>query len=328
MTAMNYLIFNASVIIFLWVTVEISCIWPPAYKVNLTDEGTFEIFETIKNSEVQDVYDEEELVKRQDMDKLGVKPQLDKFFRIHNSLQKSKEIVSKDEQIKKKVFETLNPDREYPLPWKGGFVDQDGNFKDEDIVYFNEEALKPDERKQKRDKKLKTKEENYDYSQLKKEYENEVKTAAKANETVQNKNVDEDGTLRKAIVNLVEKTSRNCTEEERKGIGIGAMECFFSDLNKAKMKNRTLEKLVRILIIWFAVYIFIAIPCWCQYGWCCCCFRCKFCRPREEIEEVKTFFVNNPPGIYHDKDGNVIEYQPTFYEKYAQRKVEQELKKL
>lgn len=37
--------------------------------------------------------------------------------------------------------------------------------------------------------------------------------------------------------------------------------------------------------------------------------------------------ADNPPGVYH-KDGTIIKYKPTHYEKYAQKRLEQALLKL
>ncbi|XP_023016667.2 uncharacterized protein [Leptinotarsa decemlineata] len=329
MTSMKQ--FSISVMLYIFLlNLEIYCIWPPAYKVNLTDEETFEIFDALKNSDVQDVYDEEELIKREDLEKLGIKSHPEKYFRIHHSLRrKKKDISTKDKRMKKKVFETFNPDSEYSLPWKGGFVNEEGSFiKDEDVIYFNQDAIISEEHKEKRDDKVENKDENYDYSKLKQEYKEELKTIVKSNETLNYTDTKEEESLKESVRSLIKKPLRNCTDEEKKGIGILAIECLLSDLNKPRMKNQFLEKLVRIVAVWFAVYLIIAIPCWCQYGWCCCCFRCKFCQPREEIEEVKRYFTNNPPGIFHDKDNKVFEYQPTFYEKYAHKKLEQELRNL
>lgn len=63
-------------------------------------------------------------------------------------------------------------------------------------------------------------------------------------------------------------------------------------------------------------------------GWCCCCFRCKFCFPKERIEDAKTFFVNFPPGVYVDENNEVINFEPTFYEKNAYKRLEQLIMKI
>lgn len=62
-------------------------------------------------------------------------------------------------------------------------------------------------------------------------------------------------------------------------------------------------------------------------GWCCCCCRCKFCNPRKEIDEVKTFCANNPVGVYHE-DGVLVKYKPTAYESYAQKNLEKAIDRL
>ena len=127
-------------------------------------------------------------------------------------------------------------------------------------------------------------------------------------------------------------------------LGIAALKCIVIDLQTSKSTNSTvriLEKILRITLIWFCVYVVIAIPCWCQRGtktpklyknsnrtipgWCCCCCCCcKMCRPRETIDEAKRFFTQNPPGVLI-MDGKKIEYPPTTYEIYTQQRLEKAL---
>lgn len=131
--------------------------------------------------------------------------------------------------------------------------------------------------------------------------------------------------------------------------GLAAAECFWIELKSPKLKGAKLqiiEKIARIALIWFCVYLVIAIPCWCQrgtvidsyqfitllklfnfLGWCCCCFRCKFCKPRQRIDEAKHFLMNNPAGVYHINDEKVT-YTPSNYEEYAQKKLQHVLMKL
>lgn len=60
-------------------------------------------------------------------------------------------------------------------------------------------------------------------------------------------------------------------------------------------------------------------------GWCCCCFRCKFCRPRSRINEAKKFMMDNPPGTFVSEDKKTINYKPTVYENDAYEKLKKTL---
>lgn len=107
--------------------------------------------------------------------------------------------------------------------------------------------------------------------------------------------------------------------------------------------NRLSTKIFYLSLVILAAYIIIAIPCWCSkgklkknnknltyiqfLGWCCCCCRCKWCFPRQRIDEAKKFLADNPVGVYHDKDGKKIEFKTTIYEKYAFAQLEKALKK-
>ncbi|KAJ8958930.1 hypothetical protein NQ318_019700 [Aromia moschata] len=308
--------------------------WPPPYKVNLTSEEIFVISEPLEKSDVQDVYDEEEMIKMEEMKEINLKSQNDKYYRIHQHYQNQEQLTKRKDYDgkKEKPFEEFNPDSEEPLPWKAGFVDQDDEFLPEKgMIYFDEDAkLVKEGQKQKRADSANGAGENYDYANLKAEYNKEVKMAAKSKETLKYSTVKEDESFKdsaKALVNFKQKP-RNCTAEEAKGIGLGAVECFWMEANKPKTNSKIFEKILRIFVIWIVVYIVVAIPCWCQYGWCCCCCRCKFCRPKEQIDDIKKFIADNPVGVFHDEEGNKIKYKPTYYEKYAQKRLEEEINRL
>ncbi|KAJ8915646.1 hypothetical protein NQ315_003430 [Exocentrus adspersus] len=307
-------------------------IWPPPYSVNLSHEETFVISEMLKDNDVQDVYDEEELIKQEDTrERLNLKTsENEEFYRIHQQARRYNDRLSKDEGYNKdkvQIFKEFNPDVEEPVPWKAGFVDEKGKFlEDEDTFYFDLEDNFNDNKAKRSNEEANnnTDKVNYDYKNFKAEYENNIKAAVKANDTVKYTTVKEDESVKDSVKAMVDfkKTPRNCTAEEMKGIGLGAVECFWVEMQQPRMKNHMFEKILRVFIIWVILYIVIAIPCWCQYGWCCCCCRCKFCYPRENIAEVQKFFAQNPIGIYHDDEGNVYTYKPTNYEKYAYKKLE------
>ncbi|XP_023309947.1 uncharacterized protein LOC111691408 [Anoplophora glabripennis] len=317
---------------------DVCAIWPPAYSVNLSHEETFVISEPLKDSDVQDVYDEEELIEKEDLaERRSMKSQNEKYFRIHRQVGRYNDKFGGEDGYNKdkiKVFEEYNPDVDDPVPWKAGFVDEHGKFKpDEGIIYFDGEPQRYfGNNKPKREEEAADKNDSvsYDYNSLKKEYEKNIKAAEKSNDTVRYSTVKEEESIKESVKAMFDfkKTPRNCTVEESKGIGLGAMECFWMEMKKPKIKNHVFAKAIRIIIIWVLLYVVIAVPCWCQYGWGCCCCRCKFCRPRENILEVQKFFAENPVGVYHDENGKVFNYKPTSYEKYAYKKLEQQLNKL
>ncbi|KAJ8977157.1 hypothetical protein NQ317_015480 [Molorchus minor] len=309
-------------------------IWPPPYNISLSHEETFVISELLEKSDVQDVYDEEEMIKKEEMENMKINPPREKFFMVHQHVADSNNNVKDDidYQSKEKSVEEFNPDREEALPWQGGFVNEHEQFiPEKEMIYFDEDAkaLKGNE-KQKREDLAKRDSQNYDYMNFKAEYENNVKQEQKSNDTVRYSTVKESESLRDSAKELIafKETPRNCTAEEMKGIGSAAVECFWMEANKPKTNSRALEKAIRLFIVWIVIYVVVAIPCWCQYGWCCCCFQCKFCKPREQIDEVKRFVAENPVGVYHDEEGNKITYKATNYEKYAQKKLEKEIDRL
>lgn len=120
---LNYLIILGILII-----PKTFCIWPPPYKITLSYEETFVIFDPIDKAELQDVY-EEEMINREDMRNLKVESHDDKYYRIHRSLNNKNMKEENEEPVKKKkVFEEFNPDKEYPAPFKAGLVDDEKEF--------------------------------------------------------------------------------------------------------------------------------------------------------------------------------------------------------
>lgn len=107
----------------------IEAIWPPAYKVNLSDQETFVIHEEFG---LDDLYsDEDEMIKEKDLKRINFVDNNDKYFRIHK-LAMRKNIENKKFQLKmqkeyKKIKENAFKNEE-SVPWIGGFVDKSGNF--------------------------------------------------------------------------------------------------------------------------------------------------------------------------------------------------------
>nr|CAI5863591.1 unnamed protein product [Callosobruchus analis] len=305
----------------------VECFWPPPVDIDFKQEEVFELSDPIKVEEVQDVYDEDEMIQDQHRKALGVKPYADKLYVFHRNLKREEVKKTPVERKQRQKFVESNPDLEEPIPWKAGIVNEKGEFS-EDVYYFDGDNLK-ESRKRKRADGEST-EPNYDYAQMKAEYNKLAEEAARSKETLNYTEVKEDETPKEAVETAVDfkKISKNCTEQEKRGIGLQAVECLFADLSNPKMKNRTLERIIRITIIWMSIYLVVATFCWCQYGWCCCCCRCKICRPREQIDEAKKFFVENPLGVYKENEDTTHRYQPTYYEKYALKQLEKELGRL
>lgn len=69
-------------------------------------------------------------------------------------------------------------------------------------------------------------------------------------------------------------------------------------------------------------------------GWCCCCFRCKFCFPRKRIILAKQYYAMNPPGILvkdlkKKKDvKESVKYKATEYEYNAYKTFEAAIKNI
>ncbi|XP_057337910.1 uncharacterized protein LOC130675983 [Microplitis mediator] len=181
-------------------------------------------------------------------------------------------------------------------------------------------------------------EEDYDYESLKAEYDQQIIDSFYKNETF---NFTDDGqpedTPKEFVKDLVViKKPRNCTQAELTKFGLKSFECLMFDYQHA-IKNKTDIKLLLIrtwmvIRIWFFIYICIAIPCWCQKGWCCCCFRCEFCFPTRRIQKVRNYYALNPPGKFVEKPladpEHPLIYEPTKAEKRAYRDLGKELKKL
>lgn len=107
-------------------------IWPPGYSVNLTQEGTFVISEDIR-SDTDDVYnDDDEMIKPRELERFGLQAHAAKFYRIHKMVRQHNEVFSDKPGI---AADNVKPaesnfDREEPLPWEAGFVDEKGDFID------------------------------------------------------------------------------------------------------------------------------------------------------------------------------------------------------
>lgn len=291
------------------------CIWPPPYNVDLKQEEIFVIDESLEKAEIQEVYDEE-IVNDNDRKQLGLDVDQGKFYRLHNAFKPAKDNIYKTEFAKNiQIFEESYPEKEEPS--NAGFLgrNQEGSLE---VVLHKREG----------DYKSET-DVTYDYKDLKDEFDKNLKEEKKSNESLTYIETTEEsvpkGFLKKLILSD-ENTTINCSKS--RNFGFNTLECLVEDLGKPKMRSKALERFIRIFLVMTFVYLVIVIPLWCQYGWCCCCCRCKFCRPMEEIEDVRKFFIRNPLGIYHDREGKKHDYKPTVYEKYAHRQLDKALQSL
>ncbi|KAF2881692.1 hypothetical protein ILUMI_24474 [Ignelater luminosus] len=322
-------------------------IWPPSYKVNLTHEETFVISEIIGSDDTEDIYQaENEMIQEQELKKFNLDKDDGKYLQLHQlSARRNQEKLESNHIYKGKYKQKLKemPYEEEVQPWEGGMVDKSGNIKsDSKVIYYPKEYEKRQSelKKNKSSEKAKTVSSNndtdkdYDYNALKAEYDFNLQSFRK-NKLFLNYNETKDEETVKEAVEVIfkgETTSKNCTEADRKGIGLKAAKCIWNDLTKKglnKKERKTIfRRITTIIFIWLLVYLLVAIPCWCQRGWCCCCFQCKFCKPRERIDVAKKYLLDNPIGVYHTPEYEKVTYTPTNYEKYAQKRLEKALMKL
>ncbi|CAG9766399.1 unnamed protein product [Ceutorhynchus assimilis] len=255
-------------LLLLSLILKTTAIWLPEYKVNLKQEEEFVISETLEKSDVQDIYDEEEAIRQEDLKTLKLYENDKRYFGLHRMANlRNAGLKRKEENLYFKRVDEFNPDMEESRPWIGGFVDKYNNImKNEDTLYFDDEA--------KNEKIIKREAENdpddYNYANLKAQYDDSVKKAKQKNDTAKYKEVKEEESAAEAVKTLVDFKAKNCTEEEKSGLGVKAIKCFWLESKKKHMnkdqKFFMLKKVILIMIIWILIYACIAIPLWCQYG--------------------------------------------------------------
>lgn len=108
-------------------------IWPPAYKINLTQSGTFVISEEFGSDDYDDILDsEDEMIKEKDLEVFKLDKDSKKYFGIHQLVKNRNkrvqtnnfpEDVKNAAILKESIFE-----QEDPIPWEAGFVDRNGNL--------------------------------------------------------------------------------------------------------------------------------------------------------------------------------------------------------
>ncbi|XP_068993648.1 uncharacterized protein [Neodiprion pinetum] len=181
--------------------------------------------------------------------------------------------------------------------------------------------------------------ETYDYDLFKAEYYQELEHSKNDNRTfnyTDNRELEKTvGDVFKKIVDF--KMPRNCTQEELTEFGAKALECLAYDYKHAKGKKKVTKILRRtwvVVKVWICVYLCVAVPCWCQKGWCCCCCHCGFCFPKERIIKAKRYYADNPPGVLVEhanseiKESKTTEFEPTLFELEAYENFESAIRNL
>ncbi|XP_053986082.1 uncharacterized protein LOC128880245 isoform X1 [Hylaeus volcanicus] len=170
-------------------------------------------------------------------------------------------------------------------------------------------------------------EEVYDYEKFKKEYDEQIAryTTTDKISNYTNGNTSEETQRKKYPAETLQKLFdfKNCTEASKK-FGIKAIDCLVDNYERQKPAlKKSVQKVWLMIRVWFLIYICLAIPCWCQKGWCCWCFRCKVCFPRTRILFAKQYYALNPPGVLakevkkKEEAQQFITYEPTEFEEDA-----------
>ncbi|KAL3287109.1 hypothetical protein HHI36_001590 [Cryptolaemus montrouzieri] len=320
---------------------SIQCFWPPSYDINLHENITFVISEDQKDEDDKIVQDEDEMILNDELEKLQFNENSNKFAKLHQIAFRKRENIETF-QVNTMKYHESNWDSEEMIPKEIGFVGENGTLEDLIPIYsFKNDAIRKrnhtanesiydtkhvEMKRQYAESSLQDVEYNYD--EMKARFDEDLAKEKTSENILNYKEVKEEETARDSLKTIWrEKDEINCTIEEMKGIGARAFLCVLKEPDKNKA-SKFFARLGKICILWFIVYLIAAVPMWCTRGWCCCCFRCKFCRPRARIDGIKEYFTQNPPGVVHDDYDNIIEYQPTSYETYYQKQLEKELRKL
>ncbi|XP_031344788.1 uncharacterized protein LOC116171894 [Photinus pyralis] len=292
-----------------------ACIFPLSYNVSFKNEETF-IISDIEHDENDDVYQaEDEMLKEDEVNEQNLEVDSKHFKKLHqiSSNYNNKKEFQYNSKLKlkpKEHFQSANDEE----PWETSIIYPNDNGTNDKRNY---------KIRQTHDK------EDYNYDALKVEYDNDIKKEEKSKKTLKYSDTKEEESFNDAINAVVHPVQQNCTVEQQKGIGLSAVQCLMTDImdpktNKAK-RSELLNRVKKLILIWIAMYLIIAIPCWCQRGWCCCCFQCSTCKPHQNIDKAKKFLMDNPPGTYKESAKKVITYKPTHYEKYAYKNLEKAL---
>ncbi|XP_066585746.1 uncharacterized protein [Prorops nasuta] len=262
----------------------------------------------------------------------GFKRDLEKFFKKkkRGAANKNKKISKSKREDDKEPFVTKSPTNSdfFQLMRHGD------RQIDTTIIYISTEIS---EEKTTFVIEQNTMNEFYDYEALKAEYEEQIKKIVQHNNTFNYTDKDKpEESPKDAIAKLINFTKpKNCTKEEMTQIGLQAMQCLVQGYQHVKDKttlNRMLSRTWVVLRVWIYIYLSIAIPCWCQKGWCCCCFRCDICFPKKRINFAKKYYTSNTPGTLIKQKINQlpqkVNYKPTEFEYKAYENLETAIRNL
>ncbi|XP_076226308.1 uncharacterized protein LOC116427437 [Nomia melanderi] len=162
-------------------------------------------------------------------------------------------------------------------------------------------------------------EEEYNYENFKKEYEEQLGKDLTDNKLLNYTYKEQSEEYPKDMLQKL-LDFKNCTETSKQ-LGIKAIDCLIYNYeHKTPALKKPVQKMWLVIRVWFFIYVCLAIPCWCQKGWCCCCFRCKFCFPNKRILFSKQYYAINPPGTLvtevkkKGETQQLITYEPTEFE--------------
>ncbi|XP_076761350.1 uncharacterized protein LOC143429574 [Xylocopa sonorina] len=240
----------------------------------------------------------------------GFKEDLDKVF--NNQLRKTK-----IQNLYKREFQIKHSNKQNNLHfWK--ITTNINNIHENEKRSISLNNMFQEDQEDLKDDDVESGEEAYNYDKFKSEYEEQIETSNKTlNLTDKGKQETNEKEALKILVDF-----KNCT----KTFGIKCLIHNYQEQKDKPIVKKTLSKVWLTIKVWFLIYMCLAILCWCQKGWCCCCFRCKFCFPKKRILFAKQYYANNPPGILSvqikNKEKETIAYESTEIEKDMYEKLE------
>ncbi|XP_045461228.1 uncharacterized protein LOC123671423 isoform X2 [Harmonia axyridis] len=278
-------------IYFLQTHIEVQCFWPPAYVIDLHDNDTFEISEDLGMNTDDIVEDSDEMIPERELSRFQFNKNPHKFVRLHQII----------DGIEKRAaeHEVTHSSNSFNYTEENFYHEYPEERNTSHFTYYLKESLNVEYHNNMSKNSIKSN--NEEKRQL-----NDTDTKATIYES--NKDYNYDEMKRRFEEKIVEEISTEIKYTEMKEYE-GAADSLKTIWKEKDEINCTLEEMKNI-------------------RWCCCCFRCEFCQPRNKIDWIKEYFIKNPVGVIHDNYENRVVYQPTNYEKYYYENLEKELRKL
>ncbi|KAK9875150.1 hypothetical protein WA026_005941 [Henosepilachna vigintioctopunctata] len=338
---MSHFKLTTNIILFSMVLIRVQCFWPPSYDIRLDEDETFEISEELETADENIAQEEDEIIHREELNKFHFNENLHKFDKIHGVVATKNKDMKDEFKPNMAKYEEINWHEEEIEPKAIGFIGEGRGFQlaqfEHSEVLGNASSItsvKRDVLKEKEesehvfDKRQSKSDNDYNYDDMKKTFDENSIKEENDKKNLKYEEVKETESAKDSLSTILkEKDKINCTIEEMKGIGVRALLCFLKEPTRSR-SAKFFSRMGKICLVWFIVYLVIAIPLWCTRGWCCCCFRCMICRPNDRIDMIKKYYVLYPPGIVEDDYGHTVEYKPTRYEKYFRKELGNELGKL